>query len=464
MISNYGASCIVYSQEYTIYYVSPSGSDTNTGTMDQPWQTPSYGVSQLVTGDTLFLLPGEYQLDSAIHFEISGTEQSPITLTGQDAILNGAGLPSDFDNRDAIFVDHADNIIIENLVILNAPRSGLRISWSDHVSVTNSTFGNNGKWGIFSDFADYISIDSCETYGSGEEHGIYLSNSGDYPVVRNCLVHDNHASGIQFNADPLMGGDGIISGGIVENNYVYHNGEGGGAAINFASVRNTIVQNNLLFDNLAGGIACWDDGNDGTAYGCKDNTFANNLVIFEEGYGRSALQMIEGSTGNIAVNNILIAGDSGDYALELDTTSSVTSDYNIFYHLESEEIVWTGDDALSLNEWQDISFDTNSYSYAPSTLFVDYLGNDYHHVNDSSAIDVGTDSYAPTYDIEGTLRPYNGLFDIGPYEYSPFASTDIPYSPTTSPVSPSSHDFTNLYLGITLLGFLCVAVWWHYRR
>ena len=37
------------------FFVSPSGSDQNDGTMAAPWQTIRYAVSQLVPGDTLYL-------------------------------------------------------------------------------------------------------------------------------------------------------------------------------------------------------------------------------------------------------------------------------------------------------------------------------------------------------------------------------------------------------------------------
>ncbi|MBD3407424.1 MAG: DUF1565 domain-containing protein [Candidatus Lokiarchaeota archaeon] len=451
-------------QEPQTFYVSLSGNNENPGTVDQPWRTPSYGVSQLDAGDTLIILAGEYHLDGALHFETSANNEAPITLKGQNAILNAGGLSNDYANRDAIFLDYVDYINIENITVLDAPRSGIRISWSNHVTITNSTFGSNGKWGIFSDFSDHTIIDSCETYGSGEEHGIYLSNSGDYPIVRNCLVHDNYASGIQFNADPLMGGDGIISNGLIESNYVYRNGDGGGAAINLASVRDSVVQNNLLFDNAAGGIACWDDGNEGTNYGCKDNIFVNNLVTFEEGVGRSALQMIEGSTGNIALNNILIAGDSGDYALEIDATSSITSDYNIFYHLESIDIIWNDEQGITLDDWQELSNDLHSSLFEPSILFQNYLLDNYHHANESPAIDMGTENYAPVRDIDGFPRPYNEEVDIGPYEYSPFGSSTAPYDSTTSSKIPTDLPLTNLYVGLILLGVLCTLAWFHYKR
>src|SRR6185369_13988507 len=98
------------------------------------------------------------------------------------------------------------------------------------------------------------------------------SNSGDRPVVRFNNVHDNHASGIQINADPAeldasLGtrGDGITENAVVEGNVIVNNGAGGAAAINLASVRASRIVNNLLYNNHASGISGWDDA-DGIAW------------------------------------------------------------------------------------------------------------------------------------------------------------------------------------------------------
>jgi hypothetical protein len=87
-----------------------------------------------------------------------------------------------------------------------------------------------------------------------EEHGIYVSNSGDRPVVRGNRLHDNAGAGVQLNADLSAGGDGIITDALIENNVIYGNGSAGGAAINLDGVQDSVVRNNLLYDNHATGI------------------------------------------------------------------------------------------------------------------------------------------------------------------------------------------------------------------
>jgi parallel beta-helix repeat protein len=92
--------------------------------------------------------------------------------------------------------------------------------------VQSCVCANNGRWGIFTDFADDLFLIGNECYGSVLEHGIYHSNSSDRGVLRGNYCHDNWSSGIQINADPSQGGDGISSDCVVDRNLLVRNGLG----------------------------------------------------------------------------------------------------------------------------------------------------------------------------------------------------------------------------------------------
>ena len=70
-----------------------------------------------------------------------------------------------------------------------------------------------------------------------KEHGIYVGNSGDRPIVRGNIAWGNQVCGIHMNGDVSQGGDGIISGALVENNVIFDNGRKGGSGINCDGVR-----------------------------------------------------------------------------------------------------------------------------------------------------------------------------------------------------------------------------------
>ena len=75
----------------TTYYVSPSGSDSAAGTLEQPFLTVQHGVNQLQAGDTLILRAGNYH--EQVTVQRSGTAGAPITLaaySGETPTLIGA--------------------------------------------------------------------------------------------------------------------------------------------------------------------------------------------------------------------------------------------------------------------------------------------------------------------------------------------------------------------------------------
>lgn len=75
----------------TGYYVSPSGSNTNPGTILLPFQTINYALSKASKpGDTVYLRAGTYR--EVATFPFSGTAAAPIVLTaynGEQAIISG---------------------------------------------------------------------------------------------------------------------------------------------------------------------------------------------------------------------------------------------------------------------------------------------------------------------------------------------------------------------------------------
>ena len=78
----------------TEYYVSPTGSDGNSGTLISPWQTLEYALGKLSPGDTLNLRGGVYY-ENGIKTDLKGTASAPITIRsypGERAVIDG-GVP-----------------------------------------------------------------------------------------------------------------------------------------------------------------------------------------------------------------------------------------------------------------------------------------------------------------------------------------------------------------------------------
>lgn len=390
------------------YWVSPAGADTNPGTQAQPFRQISRAITVVQAGDTVHILDGTY--NGALTIQKTGTAAAPIVFKaeGANVVVNPGG-------TDTIFVTYSAYVTLEGLRSFNANRAALRIDASHHVTVRNCVFGDNARWGIFTDFSDDLLIENNECYGSVQEHGIYHSNSGDRPVIRGNTVHSNYACGIHVNADASMGGDGLISDAVIERNVIYNNGTGGGAGINMDGVQTSIVRNNILYNNRATGIALFRiDG----ATASSGNLVVNNTIEVAP-TGRWSIHLGAGAQNNVLFNNVMLTKHATRGSLHFENLAGSTgtvSDYNIF--TTNTNAVTTDDDAsyLTLAQWKAQGYDAHSFTGTASSIY----GADYRLVAGSPAIDAGASSLAgkaaPTNDVDGGARP-NGAYDIGADEY-----------------------------------------------
>jgi len=89
-------------------------------------------------------------------------------------------------------------------------------------------------------------------------------------------VHHNSGADLHMNGDAIMGGDKIVSHGLVANNVFYENGNRGGSAINMDGVTEIIVRNKLLYDNHDSGISLYQIDEASEPH---SNQVLNNTII-----------------------------------------------------------------------------------------------------------------------------------------------------------------------------------------
>ena len=391
------------------YYVSPTGSDANSCAQTTPCRQIRRALTLVGPGDTILVADGSY-----LGFDVKdllGVAGSPITIKAQGTGAQVVPTTDRPDNRDTIFITYSSYIVIDGLRSFNATRGAVRVDESPRVTIRNSVFGNNTKWGIFTDFSDDLLIEGNECYGSEQEHGIYVSNSGDRPVVRGNRVHDNIASGIQLNADASMGGDGLITGAVIEDNVIYNNGANGGGAINLDGVQDSIVRNNLLYNNRGTGIVNYQG--DGAA-GPKGMEILNNTVD-QAATGRYAMLIWSAAGPNKVRNNILYHPSTSRGSINYLTATDILntdSDYNVITRITPND----GGTLYTLAEWQAQGHELHSITAAPAALFVNSVAADYHLAAASPAIDRGQALPNVLDDIEGHARPVGAAWDLGAYE------------------------------------------------
>ena len=339
----------------------------------------------------------------------SGTATDPIVFQADPGVVVNAPNPR---TADGINLEGASWIVIDGFTVTGLPRAGIRSVVNQHVTVRNNTTDLNGRWGIFSGFSDDLTIENNVTSRSQAEHGIYVSNSGDRPVIRGNVSWGNYAAGIHMNGDVSQGGDGVISNALVEKNVIYENGHGGGSGINCDGVRDSRIQNNLLYDNHASGISLYRiDG--GASSG--NNVVVHNTIVMAAD-ARWAINIQNASTGNTLYDNILYNQHSwhGSISMSQDSRPGFTSDYNVVMERFTLD---DGNSVLNLAQWRAATGqDAHSVVATPVQLFVDPANDDYHLRSDSPARDTGLTLPEVTTDIEGTPRPGGPASDIGAYE------------------------------------------------
>ncbi len=413
-------SCGLVSLQAAEFFVSTTGNNSNSGTSNAPWRTLQYAANEVSSGDRVVVLPGNYTgfnltTSGSINQPIEFFAQPGVNITQQNATTN-----------DGINLEGASHVVIDGFNVANMGRAGVRSVGSEdefasHVTIRNVTASNNGVWGIFTGYVDDLLIENNKTSGSVDEHGIYVSNSGDRPVIRNNVSWNNTRAGIHMNGDANLGNDGIISNALVSGNIIFNNGTAGGSGINMDGVQDSRIENNLLFNNFASGISLYQIDGGGGASG---NVVINNTV-HQAANGRWALNIQDESINNTVLNNILITDHSFRGAIDIsdEALTGFTSDYNIMigrFNVTYDEEQGI-EDSFNFAGWQDFTDqDVHSIAVSPSAyaeLFVNLAADNYQLSATSLARDSGTSQLAPLNDLLENMRPMGASVDRGAYEY-----------------------------------------------
>jgi len=388
------------------YWVATGGDDGDDGLSPATaWRTLPHAADRVGPGDTVHVQGGDYQ---GFYLDTSGTPAQPITF-----VAAGSGVQITADNpttADGINLEGASYVVIDGFTVDGRTRAGVRAVLGSHVTVRNCHLGYNGKWGILTGFVDDFVAEGNEAHHSQLEHGIYVSNSADRPIVRNNVVYSNAGNGLHFNGDASLGGDGLIEDALVEGNVIYDNGAEGGSAINMDGGRNGVIRNNLIFGNHASGISLYRIDAGGGASG---NLVVNNTIV-QPADGRWCLNISDGATGNVVRNNVLYSFHSFRGAISIDASSrpGFVEDHDAVLGRFSID---GGDETIDLSDWQALGYGGASFETTPAALFV-APGSDFHLLADAPAVDAGIAAGAPAVDLEGRSRPFGTGFDVGAYE------------------------------------------------
>jgi hypothetical protein len=402
----FGLSLGVTSAHGAEYHVAPTGNDQSSGTTAAPWKTLQKAIASVQAGDTVLVANGAYA--GFLCDGVSGSQANPIVLRSevpQGAKITSAGLGAN--SQDFIQLSSCSYIVVDGFEVSAAPRSCVAVlgNLDDGSDARGNVIQNlvahdcgggvlAGRHdGIFSGFALDLVVQDNVVHDTSE-HGIYVSNAADNPIIRRNKVYTIGANCIQINADLSTGGDGLISNWLIESNVV--NGCGGGAAINLDGAIFGTARNNLVYGAKKAGIALFQgDG----AEASHDNLIVNNTIYNPTGT-RAALSVADGANNNVVFNNILYSGSGA--GLEVLTQTGLLHDYNL------------------ISSFDGTTASPHESSPQASSIFAAPLNDDYTLAPGSPAWDQGASSFggktAPTTDIHGSPRPSGTGHDIGAFE------------------------------------------------
>jgi hypothetical protein len=395
------------------YYVSETGNDFWSGTSpDSAFATLQHAADTAVPGDSVLALDGSY---AGFDLREGGAETAPIVFSaaGSSALIDHENPVT----QDGINIEGADWVVIEGFDVMGLARNGIRVVLSDHVTVSNCICGNCYERGIFTGFADWVTIEQNECFGSVDEHGIYHSNSGDHPVIRFNICHHNNSCGIHMNGDLSSGGDGIISDATVQGNILYENGQGGGSGINCDGVVDSRIFNNLLYMNHSSGISLYRiDG----ATGSHHVEVYNNTIV-QPSDGRWGININTGSTDASLLNNIILSDHSwrGSVSIDASSLNGFESDFNL---VEDRLSIDGGGSVITFSQWQALGYGNSSaVCIGWNDTFEDWPNGDFHCLEGSQPVDTGTFQVQAvvTDDLDGVARPQGPGYDMGCFERYP---------------------------------------------
>ena len=432
------------------YFVAPSGSDNNSGTLASPWRTIQQAANTLQAGDIVFIRGGTYR--EHVRLSRSGTSGRHITYANyrnEKAIIEGTGLSSIRPYGALVEVDKQSYITLKGLELRNSPRNGIRVTTGTHVTLEYLTVDGVNDSGIIFDnnpSPAYSIVRHC-TIRNATLAGILLwSNTGGYYVIEHNKVYDNEGrnnyDGIQGGDSPYLivrhnevhsigsAGDYIDFGGderapvsrthhiVAEKNLVYRGkGGGGGFKLNNRATR-VIYRNNSLHGI---GFAFYEQP-------LKAVAIYHNTVVESQGH---AVQLWNaerpGGFGGIEFKNNFFGFSTRRLLQHIPnrvdgSPANILLDGNVYRFTPGQGIGWAMNDGdhifdssqSSYNAWRSLTRQENqggTYTTASlSASFVDAPTRNFHLAANSPAIDAGHPLTTTTSAGSGTRIPVAASF------------------------------------------------------
>ncbi|MCD4735275.1 MAG: right-handed parallel beta-helix repeat-containing protein [Bacteroidales bacterium] len=301
----------------TVYYVSNTGSDDNSGKSEgAAFKTLSKALSTVKQGGTIRILPGVYTESLGIQY--CGGPSSAVTIEG----YNGIPVLDGGNNKPiALYFEDSDNFIIRNLKVINYTDIGIGFSSGSGLILTNLEVAENGH---------KVRLIDWELEG----YGIHVDFSENIEIT-NCLVYKN-------GPDPQIVPDFIM-----------------GTGINTFGNTNVLIKNNKSYENIGGGILVEDSYN---VIGEDNEVYENDLDATVDEWWDGGLWLDGG--GNVIVRNNYFHDNKGPGIEISNEDLQNPTGYKLIDNISN-------DNYFGIFIW---NFGTNDW---PDTTIISRSGNDF---------------------------------------------------------------------------------------
>ena len=384
------------------------------------------GSRFLTTGDSAFIsetiIDGNNE-DSTISIEnVADTSCviSGFTIRNGNAVINGGGIYCYYSSPQILNCHITENYS-------DSYGGGIFCNYSNPIIKNNEIYNNSSVAkgaGIASYDSDPVLINNdihnnTATHSYSYGGGLHFRDSS--PSIINCTISDNISSvggAISFMYSP---GYSLI------NNSIKNNIANSGGGLYFHGQSNGVVINNLIVNNHAsysGGALFSSNSNPNLI----NNTISNNIADSCGG----GLFFTSNNHSNIF--NTIIYGNEAEIGEQICLNSS-NSDPNFYYSNIEDGLNGFGFTGTTSIEEYEGEYENNILL---DPLFIEPEAGNFHLIQNSPCINTGTPDTIglnlPEYDLAGDSRIYDGIIDIGCFEWQGVSVDDLLNSVSIKPI------------------------------
>jgi hypothetical protein len=308
------------------YYVATTGSDTNSGTIDQPFATLQRGANVAVAGDTVYVRGGVYMIASGtsssvgVSFSRSGTSDTNRirywAYQNEKPVLDCSQLPAASSGTTGVSVSgswlHLKGFEIRNIRMASRSSTGIGVTGHDdifemldihHIAgsglfIHGGDANNGGHLVLNCDAHDNYDPNSDQGDGQNADgFGVHYQLGGPSTTIRGCRAWNNSDDGYDYISQEVPV--------ITEWSFAMTNGrgaDGNGNGFKIGSSKRGIrhiVRNNVAWKNKAAGFYA--------NHSSCGNTWLNN-TSYMNGTQYNMLASTWDAAGN-RTDGVILTGD-----------------------------------------------------------------------------------------------------------------------------------------------------------